>query len=304
VAQKVGYAASTRKSRNSDGEKKVKSVAFVSCLGFSPWGEHYFGQILKGCVGVCQQSEIALQVAEINENISSSVELPVSIRDRKVDGFVVVGWPTRELVNKLVNNSQNAVFVEIKNVFDGINHIRPDHAGGTIKSVQYLHECGHSKIGVIAGDMRFDCEHERLMAYKMAMEQLELPLSEMWVVKEGVQGEISGYNGMKKLFKQAPELTAVLCHGDLIARGAITAAKEIGMDVPKDVSIIGFDNQSFSSETHPPLTTVDVALVSLGRVAVSRLMELSNQKDDIPPQRITLETKLIERNSVSGPRIK
>jgi DNA-binding LacI/PurR family transcriptional regulator len=200
------------------------------------------------------------------------------------------------MINLLNTQGIPMVMVDTKEMVDGFSHIRPNHFGGAAKAVRYLHSLGHRKIGVITGDMTFACETERLSAYYMAMMQLGLEWTPRWIIRQPHFNEQSGSDGMREIIKRKLDVTAVICHGDLVARGAIWAALESGLRIPDDISIMGCDNQAWSARTDPPLTTVDVSLTELGQIAMNHLIERINNPE-MSPQWITIEAKIVARGS-------
>jgi LacI family transcriptional regulator len=301
IAKQVNYvpAKYMRHRKTTDGKARVKSLAFVSCLQSDPWGEPYWGQFLSGCLDASHHQNAVLQVARVDSDPNTKMGIPVTIRERIADGLLVAGWPGKTFIDSLAGQEIPMVLLDTRDVFEGFSHIRPDHSGGTAKAVKYLYELGHRKIAIITGDMNFACESERLSAYYMVMTQLGLPWKEEWIIKQPRFQEQSGIDGMKEIIKKKFDVTAVLGHGDLIARGAMTAARDHGWSVPGDFSVVGIDNQPWSGQTSPPLTTVDVSLVELGQLAVKHLIErIDNPR--LSPQRITIEAKMVIRGS-AGP---
>lgn len=294
VAKKVNYSP-VRTIAPAD--KKVKSLAFVSCLPFDPWGETYWGQLLNGCLEASHQTDSVLQVAQIDpEKTFDEQQLPVLLRERMADGLIITGWPDKALLDKLSEKKIPTVLLDTRDMFDGFHHVRPDHYGGVFKAVNHLHELGHNRIAVISGDFDFACEKVRHFAYELAMSNLGLKWEDSWIIKQPHLCEDSGYEGMKNIIENKLDVTAVICHGDLIARGAMRTIKEYGLSVPDDFSIIGIDNQPFSETITPSLTTIDVSLIELGQAAVMHLMEvIKNNK--MSPRKITIEAKLIARES-------
>ncbi len=302
VANDLNYLPAKGSGRRRQGAaagRQLKNVTFVSCLGFSPFGESYFGQLLKGCMDASNESDVAVQIVEVSPDVSSDRELPLSLRQSPAEGLILTGWPEQNVVDCLAKLGRPMVLVDVRDLYDGFSHVRPDNFGGILKVVQYLHELGHRRIGVLAGDLGFACEVERLSAYYMGMMQLNLPFEESWIVKKNCMSELSGYEAMKELISRKQDLTAVMCFGDLFARGAIAAANEAGMSIPEDVSIVGFDNQPWTARSVCPVTTVDTSLLELGKVAFRHLKEVV-QNPKMKPQKITVEAELIIRKSTAA----
>jgi LacI family transcriptional regulator len=278
--------------------KKLTNVSFVGCLGFSPIGEAYFGQMLKGCLDASNESLVTVQVHEVKPEAMTADEIPLSLRQSTAEGLILTGVLQPNILGTLSKLGKPIVLLDIHYLYPGFSHVRPDNFGGILKALQHLNSLGHKRIGVIAGDLSFACEVERLAAYHMGMMQLGLPFEEDWIVREEYMSELTGYQGMKRLLSRELNLSAVLCFGDLLARGAITAAHEAKISIPFDMSIVGFDNQAWTAKSVCPITTVDTSLLELGRVAFRHLKELVvNPKSKA--QRITVEAELVVRQSTA-----
>ncbi|MFA5206465.1 MAG: LacI family DNA-binding transcriptional regulator [Lentisphaeria bacterium] len=281
----------------------TQSLAFVSCLPFDPWGESYWGQLLSGCLAEAHDADAVLQVARIDSEAGEGTVLPVAVRERVANGLIVTGFPSAALMAGLAEYDLPIVCLDTKMATPGFHHVRPDNSGGTLKALEHLHALGHERIGMITGDMSFACDAERLGAYYSGMTQLGLPWSENWVVRQPQMNEAGGRAGMTELLRRRTGVTAVFCLGDWIARGAVAAAQQAGLSVPGDLSIMGFDNQPWSAQTAPALSTVDVNLVELGRLAVRRLLDQVANPRLRTPQRLTLEAALVARASTGPARV-
>jgi DNA-binding LacI/PurR family transcriptional regulator len=106
----------------------------------------------------------------------------------------------------------------------------------------------------------------------------------------------AGYDATHELLKSHPDFTALICGNDYLALGAITALRERGLEVPKSISVIGFNNSEFSPFINPPLTTISFPSAEIGIRAAEILVNLSKKKITIPMSLI-LPTQLIIRES-------
>lgn len=112
--------------------------------------------------------------------------------------------------------------------------------GGYIAG-RYLIERGHRDIGVIPGPLERNTGAGRLAGFMKAMEEAQISVPENWIVQGDFEPE-SGYRAMQQILGQHPRPTAIFCGGDIMAMGAICAADEMGLRVPQDISLIGYDN--------------------------------------------------------------
>lgn len=145
-----------------------------------------------------------------------------------------------------------------------------DNLGGIAQAVQHLADLGHRDIGYvgIADNPSF---HERKVGFEWKMLELGLPVRPEWVSEGGMHIEPTTRR-VVQLLKLKKRPTALVCCNDCTALGVLRAAGECELSVPKDLSVVGFDDMDVSAFTHPALTTVHVPTAELGRQAVRQLM--------------------------------
>lgn len=191
-------------------------------------------------------------------------------------------------------------FVMLENAYNElpVSSVKENNCQGIQAALDYLIQSGHRKIGYLTSMLDFTCFKER---QKCAVETLcshGLEPDENFFVPVGYPDSAS-YEGTKKMLETPGELpTAFLADCDLVAIGAMKAFKEMGYQIPKDISFIGFDNLPICTMIEPNLTTVHIFKNSLGTEAAELLFRLIEQNTDCPIK-AELYTSLIIRNSVS-----
>ncbi len=166
---------------------------------------------------------------------------------------------------------------------------------GSYEATRYLLELGHKKIAFITGFMAIHSARERLAGYKAALHEAAIGIDERLIVEGDFQVQ-GGYKATLRLLELSPRPTAIFASNDVSAFGAMDALRFAGLDVPKDMSVIGFDDVPQASTTYPKLTTVRQPLSEMGRLAVKLLLEQIEQPSRVT-QHITLETQLVKRDS-------
>jgi LacI family transcriptional regulator len=166
---------------------------------------------------------------------------------------------------------------------------------GAYQAVHYLIELGHRRIGFITGNMEMASARERLDGYRAALEEAGITYEPALVVV-GDYSRMAGFRGTQQLLAYAQPPTAIFASNDESAFGVMEAAHEQQLQIPRDLSVIGFDDISEAGTVHPPLTTVHQPLDQMGRIATQMLLA-AIQNPDLRPQRITLPTELIIRGS-------
>ncbi len=174
-----------------------------------------------------------------------------------------------------------------------------DHAGGAEEAVRHLIGLGHRRIAHIAGPDHVLSARARANGYRKALRSSRIAFDES-LIQRGDFSVESGGKMMRVLLQQKPIPTAVFCANDEMAVGAIRAAKLAGLDVPEDLSVVGFDDQEFAELFDPALTTVHIPRFDVGYQAMMMLSEVIS-----PPRaaRSTiLPTRLIVRGTSTAPK--
>ncbi|MAU12545.1 MAG: LacI family transcriptional regulator [Anaerolineaceae bacterium] len=166
---------------------------------------------------------------------------------------------------------------------------------GAYDATEYLIGLGHRRIAFIKGIVGLHSSDDRVQGYKAALKAHGIPVRDDYIV-EGDYMQPSGYDKTFPLMALPTPPTAIFAANDHMALGVMDAIRELGMDIPNDISIVGFDDIPQASTTHPKLTTVLQPLEQMGREGVRLLLE-QLQYPDRPPRRLTLPTQLIVRDS-------
>ena len=174
------------------------------------------------------------------------------------------------------------------------------NTSGARKAVEHLVSLGHRRIGIITGLMDLGCSKDRLDGYRQTLRNANLEVSSDLIVP-GDFSEPSGYEGMHQLMSLPNPPTAVFSSNDEMALGAMRAANELGLSIPEDVSLVGFDAVPMSQFTTPSLTTVRQPMFDMGRQAAEMLLQQIDGKE-LSESRVVLPTELIVRESTGAPR--
>ncbi len=173
-----------------------------------------------------------------------------------------------------------------------------DNRDASRRAVRHLIELGHRDIGVIAhAPLGYHAASERVEGYRAALEEAGIPYRADRFAKADFSEE-SGYAATVKLLDAGPPPTALFACRDAVAFGALRALNEAGLDVPGDVSLIGFDDDYLSRFIHPALTSVSVPAAGIGSAAADLLIRILNGKAGGEDDRILLPTHLALRNSI------
>jgi len=165
-------------------------------------------------------------------------------------------------------------------------------------ATQHLLDQGYQNIGLITGPLDWWEARQRQLGWQDALKEVTIENS---LVVEGDWSAESGEQGLRQLLAQRPDIDAVFVCNDQMALGALQAARQMGVQVPEDLALVGFDDIPESAYFYPPLSTVRQDMVELGRCAVRELGRMieASQKDKavIEPKTILLQPELIVRAS-------
>ncbi|MBO8194246.1 LacI family DNA-binding transcriptional regulator [Streptomyces oryzae] len=177
-----------------------------------------------------------------------------------------------------------------------------DNRGGAHALTTHLLTLGHRHIGYVAGPAERTTTRHRLEGHRAALEAhggLDADRAERLTVHGGGYDRSSGYEGTRELLRRAPETTAVLAANDTVALGVCAALREMGLRVPQDVSVAGFDDLPFSADASPALTTVRLPLHEAGaRAGQLALGTLPPPQDGMA----AMGHELVVRASTAPPR--
>ncbi len=220
---------------------------------------------------------------------------------RDIDGLVIIN-PLEEY-SKLAELAETGIpCVSTNDIIPGIPTVITDNVAAGYQAGRYFLEKGHTAVGYISG---YTNEHsragsERLQGLKKAYAEQGLTIPEKHIQIRNYWSREEGYNAARELMRQAPEVTALFAASDDIAIGAMNYCKDNGMKIPEDMSVIGFDDESFSEFYQPTLTTFRQNRTLIAEISKIILL---NQIIGVPvPSMKRIPAGFIERNSVCQPR--
>ncbi len=194
-----------------------------------------------------------------------------ALLDRHVDGLIVLGSNTDPRPSLGRNLPVPVVYVYGPSDDPRDLSLVPDNVGAGILAAEHLLATGRRKIAHLSGDQTFGAARDRSAGVTEALAAAGLDLVGGRTVY-GSWSESWGRTATLALLEQHPDVEGIICGNDQIARGALDIVREKGMSVPRDVAVMGFDNwETITTESRPPLTSVDMNFEELGRQAARRL---------------------------------
>ncbi|MEU8002458.1 LacI family DNA-binding transcriptional regulator [Catellatospora sp. NPDC049111] len=171
-------------------------------------------------------------------------------------------------------------------------------SGGLI-ATRHLIELGHRRIAVISGPTDVLCSRARTAGFRAAHEEAGIPVDPD-LVRHGAFYVATGHEHALDLLSRPDRPTAIFAQSDMQAMGVLRAARQLGLHVPDDLSVIGYDNLPVAAWTDPALTTVHQPLRDMAGAATQMLLDLAD-KTELPTSRIDLVTELVVRETTAPP---
>lgn len=290
AARDLGYQP---KRRESDRRRSA-------LIHFDTLTSPYSLQVLEGAEQAAHRADVDLIVVSGDQTSAGlSRAWMAEVASRGVEGVILVTTPigarharwSRDLSLPLIAIDPVSIDPDVQ----GIVTISATNWEGGTTAVQHLLDLGHRRIGVLAGPEDSVPARQRLQGYHSALGSAGV-LWEQDLIEHGKFSYEDGQSGAERLLQLPEPPTAIFAVADTLAVGALRAARQLGIEVPGQLSVVSFDDTMIAQWTHPQLTAVRQPLFSMGQVAIERLLALSADPG-LFAHPFKLETQLIERES-------
>ncbi|MDQ3801405.1 MAG: LacI family transcriptional regulator [Acidobacteriota bacterium] len=263
----------------------------------------FFPELVKAIEAAAFERGYDVVLSNTNYDTERTSHYVQRFIERKVAGVAVMtSEMDKKLVDELAQREVPVVFLDVGEPGLQMSNLRVDYDEGIEQAILHLVALGHRRIAFIGGNTNLRSSQRRLEAFRKTMRQLFPDAPEMiFYGNFKIEGGQRAANEILAT-PRANLPTAVICANDLTAIGAISEFEAAGLSVPRDISIVGFDNIAFAALTKPALTTVNLPLNELGRRAIEVLIR---SVEDAGQQgiEIRIPTNLIIRQSTAPARV-
>lgn len=178
--------------------------------------------------------------------------------------------------------------------YANVSNVTSNNKRGVRQAITHLHNLGHTKIAHIYGALDLDIGRRRKEYFELAMQDLNIPVRDEYLVSGEYFSKENGYNAMNHLLELEDRPTAIFCASDMIAIGAIQAIKEANLSVPNDFSILGFDGIDLGQLISPRLSTIKQNTTKMGQIAATQILTMIEDKTHRQlRETITVDTTLL-----------
>jgi len=214
-----------------------------------------------------------------------------------VDGSIFASARLHEpVIEKLIGERFPLVLVNRKLREEAYNYVVLNNVQGAYEITEHLINLGYRKIASITGTSNLSTGLDRLKGYKQALKDHSIEFNEDYVI-QGPFTRGTGYEGAKHLLSMENRPEAIFGGNDYIAMGVIDAVEELGLHIPEDIALVGFDDTEFASNQRVRLTTVSQRKYEMGNLGVQILIDYIERKETDYTHKVILEPRLIIRES-------
>lgn len=297
AAKELNYYAPSALAR-SFKVNRTKTIGMLVTTSTNP----FFGEVVKGVERSCYQQGYSLILCNTEGDHQRMHESINTLLQKRVDGLILTCATLEgEHFDIFEHYADIPVVVMDWGPMQFISDkIQDNSLRGGYMAAKYLIDAGHSEIGCITGPLDRIQAEMRYNGYLQAMDEAGFSVEPSWVVEADFECE-GGYNAFTQLHANGTLPSALVVANDMMAMGVINAANELGIQIPEQLSIIGYDDIHIAKFMSPSLTTIHQPKYRLGQAAVETLLTRLDEPETAP-RIIELEPTLVERNSVKSLR--
>jgi len=293
VVDELGYYPNTQARALVSGKSRIFGLVVSEITN------PFFPEIVQTFENLAVQHNYEIL---LTSTIHDPKRMESSVRrmiERRVDGVAILTFGMEDsLIEHLRFRKVPLVFVDVGPDVPGVSNIRVNYQNGIRQAVQHLAALRHTRIAFVTGPLHLKSALARRDAFKTAMEEIGLPVAPEQIVV----GDHTMEGGMRALdlisVRDCP--TAVLCSNDMTAIGLMREAYDQGINIPHDLSVVGFDDIRLSEFMIPPLTTVQMSQTELAQIAFKALMnEVDGESPAQGKSEYELNTHLVLRRSTA-----
>ena len=257
----------------------------------------FFAELVRGVEDIASANGYSLILCNSDEKTNKENQYLSLLRSKRVDGIIFSpSGKTHSEVRSTIKIGIPVVLVDRKIDNLDIDSILVENIEGMRIAVKHLASHGYKRIAIITGPQTSTTGEERLEGYMRGISDNNLSYAEELVMRADYSYE-GAITATRQLMDLSTRPEAILVSNNLMTIGALTALSEIGVEIPKDIAIIGFDDMPWSPLLTPPLTVVSQPAYEMGNLSANILLSRISDSNESPPLKIRLGTELIIRES-------
>ena len=259
----------------------------------------FFTSLARGAEDASHENAYSVVLCNTDEDLEKERRYVSILREKRVDGIMLaVAGPEVEHVRRLYEGGTNMVLIDRAIPGSGIPTVQVDNFGGVFSATRYLLDLGHTRIGMVTGNLGITTGSERLRGFESALGLTGIQVDKKLLVEGGFHEGDAYQAGLKLCGLDYPP-SAVISWGNAATTGLLLALRDCGRRVPDDVSVIGFDDLPYFMLLDHPITVIAQPGYELGRKACELLIRIIKGDPYLAPDdlQVQLPTELIMRGS-------
>lgn len=294
AVDEIGYLPSAVARSLRKSETKIVGVLVPNVQN------PFFAELVCGVEECCRQAGYSVFLCNSDNDPKNQQQYMRTLLEKRIDGLLLSSAGDSEALAGLFRHA-SVPAVTVDRLVPGAraDRVSVNNQLGAHEAVRHLLSLGHRRIGCVSGPAEFEVTQERVAGWRRALQEAGIDARPEWLVESDFSSA-GGHQAVKSLLRRQPELTAVFAGNDLMALGALRAAAELGLNVPRQLSVVGFDAIELGSFIHPALTTVGCSIKDLGREAGRALIERI-EHPQAPLKDLQLTPRLVLRESTAAP---
>ena len=293
IANETGYRASA--VARSLVTRRTRTVGVVVTSIADPFN----GEVFAGIETLANQYGYSVVLANSQGNAEREVAVVQSLQEQRVDGVLIASSRVGALYIPLLSQLQiPIVLINNHHASESVHSVAIDNVDGAYQAVRHLIALGHKEIAYLGNRFGLESDGDRRAGYRKALREAKLvPCREFAIQCDGKPE--GGMAGARALLCSRKRPTAVFCYNDMTALGVLRQAADDGLELPRDLSVVGFDDLFFAPLLNPPLTTIHQPRNEIGQIAMDLLLALLERR---PAEKtIRIKGELIVRGSTTSP---
>ncbi|ADC52294.1 regulatory protein, LacI (plasmid) [Alkalihalophilus pseudofirmus OF4] len=280
-------------------KKTTKTIGII----LSDISNPFWSGVLKGVQSECMRNEYELMVSSSSEDPSIEASNILNLKNKQVDGMIInTAGKNLELFDDLIKESYPFVFLDRLSEDLKADTVIVNNISGAKKSTEYLIDQGHKRIAILLYPLENRSPRiDRLEGYKQALKENNIPIDKD-LIKICEHKSESGIKATQEVLKLEDRATAIFSTNTILNLEVLTGTRKLGMKIPEDVSVFGYDDYPWVPLLDPPLSTVSQPAYEMGVKAITLLFMRMEEKKERKPVIAQLEPELKIRSSCLPPK--
>ena len=294
LADKLGYLPNFMAKNLSSRRSNIIGLVVPKIAHF------FFGSVIESVYDTAFENNYEIVLTVSQESSERERKHILSLLSMRIDGLLIsITEETTDLsiFERVVQLGIPIVFVDRVPDLADVSSVTVDDQGGAYMATEYFIKKGYKKIAHVGGYSRINIGKARSLGFYNAMKAHKIPINKKWVI-EGGFGEEDGYKAFKNMCKSDSLPDAIFAVTNPVALGIYKAAREVGINIPDDIEITCFGNNTFKHMVPSVFNFVDQPTIDLGSESVKLLINMINDPIDFQHKNIELKTRLMINSNI------